>query len=119
MFAVDGGSTALLGPTLAKYGLTGKVASGGFDLEPQTLAAIAAGQLGFTIDQSPYLQGFLPTLYLYMFKLSGGLVSPPETDTGLKFVTKANVAPYTSPKTRYEGSTTAQTYIPRSGAISV
>jgi len=119
VFAVDGGSTALLGPTLAKYGLTGKVASGGFDLEPQTLTAIAAGQLGFTIDQSPYLQGFLPTLYLYMFKLSGGLVSPPETDTGLKFVTKANVAPYTSPKTRYEGSTTAQTYIPRSGAISV
>jgi simple sugar transport system substrate-binding protein len=119
VFAVDGGSTALLGQALAKFGLTTKVTSGGFDLEPQTLAALAAGQLGFTIDQSPYLQGFLPALYLYMFKLSGGLISPPETDTGLKFVTKANVAPYTAPTSRFEGSTTAQKYIAKTGPISV
>ncbi len=119
VFAVDGGSTAVLGPALAKFGLTGKISSGGFDLEPATLTALKAGQLGFTIDQSPYLQGFLPTLYLYLFKLSGGLVSPPETDTGLKFVTKANVAPYSSPTSRFEGSTTAQKYIQRSGPISV
>src|SRR5208282_56873 len=45
IFAVDGGDTALLGTSLAKYGLTSKVASGGFDLEPQTLTAITAGQL--------------------------------------------------------------------------
>jgi simple sugar transport system substrate-binding protein len=118
VFAVDGGSTSVLGGALAKYGLTGKVASGGFDLEPATLTAIQAGQLGFTIDQSPYLQGFLPTIYLYMWNLSGGLVAPPETDTGLKFVTKSNVAPYTSPATRFEGSTTAEKYIPHSGAIT-
>jgi simple sugar transport system substrate-binding protein len=118
VFAVDGGSTAVLGPALAKYNLTSKVASGGFDLEPATLTAIKAGQLGFTIDQSPYLQGFLPTLYLYLFKLSGGLVSPAETDTGLKFVTKGNADPYTSPSTRFEGSTTAQKYVQQSGAIS-
>ena len=100
---MDGGSTALLGPALAKFNLIGKVASGGFDLEPATLTAIKAGQLGFTIDQSPYLQGFLPTLYLYLFQLSGGLVSPPETDTGLKFVTKDNAAPYTSPDLEVRG----------------
>ncbi len=118
VFAVDGGSTAVLGPALAKYNLTSKIASGGFDLEPATLTAIKAGQLGFTIDQSPYLQGFLPTLYLYLFKLSGGLVSPPETDTGLKFVTKGNADPYTSPQTRFEGSTTAQKYVQQTGPIS-
>jgi simple sugar transport system substrate-binding protein len=118
VFAVDGGSTSVLGAALAKYGLVGKISSGGFDLEPNTLKAVAAGQLDFTIDQSPYLQGFLPTLYLYLFKLSGGLVSPPETDTGLKFVTKANVGPYSSPTTRFEGSTTGQKYVPASGAIS-
>jgi simple sugar transport system substrate-binding protein len=95
------------------------VASGGFDLEPQTLSSIKAGQLRFTIDQSPYLQGFLPTVYLYMFNLSGGLVSPPETDTGLKFVTKSNVDPYTSPATRFEGSTTAEKYLPHTGAITI
>ncbi|HMG65766.1 MAG TPA: substrate-binding domain-containing protein [Streptosporangiaceae bacterium] len=119
VFAVDGGSTALLGPALAKFGLVGKVSSGGFDLEPATLTAIKAGQLGFTIDQSPYLQGFLPCLYLYLFQLSGGLVSPSETDTGLKFVTKANAAPYTSPSSRFEGSTKAEQLIKRSGPISV
>ena len=119
VFAVDGGSTALLGPALAKYGLAGKVSSGGFDLEPATLTAIAAGNLDFTIDQSPYLQGFLPTLYMYLYKLSGGLVSPPATDTGLTFVTKANVAPYSKPSSRYEGSTKAQKLLSRSGAISI
>jgi len=119
VFAVDGGDTALLGSTLAKYNLVGKVQAGGFDLEAATLAAVAAGQISFTIDQSPYLQGFLPTLYLYLWQLSGGLVQPATTDTGLKFVTKDIVGSYSSPATRFEGSTTAQKYIQHSGAISV
>jgi simple sugar transport system substrate-binding protein len=119
VFAVDGGDTALLGTSLQKYGLVGKVHAGGFDLEPQTLTAVAAGQIDFTIDQSPYLQGFLPTIYLYLWQLSGGLVSPATTDTGLKFVTKTNVGPYTAVPTRYEGSTSAQKYIKHTGAISV
>ena len=93
--------------------------AGGFDLESATLTAVQQGQISFTIDQSPYLQGFLPTLYLYLFQLSGGLVSPPTTDTGLKFVTKSNVGPYLSPQTRFEGSTSAQKYIAHTGAISV
>ena len=119
IFAVDGGSTALLGTSLQKNNLVGKVAAGGFDLEPQTLTAISAGQTAFTIDQSPYLQGFLPTLYMYLFQLSGGLVSPPTTDTGLKFVVKGNVDPYSATPTRYEGSTSKQVYIPHTGAIAV
>src|SRR6201996_906686 len=119
VFAVDGGDTALLGTSLQKYGLVGKVKAGGFDLEPQTLTAIKANQISFTVDQSPYLQGFLPTLYLSLGQLSGGLVSPPATDTGLKFVTSGNVTPYTSPATRFEGSTKDQVYVKHSGAISV
>jgi len=118
IFAVDAGSTQTVGQIVAKYGLQSKVASGGFDLTPQTLSSIKGGSLGFTIDQQPYLQGFLPTLYLYLFLLSGGLVKPPETDTGLTFVTKANVGPYLNTTSRYEGSTTAQKYIKRSGPIS-
>jgi simple sugar transport system substrate-binding protein len=118
VFAVDGGDTALLGTSLEKYGLVGKVKAGGFDLEPQTLAAIKANQIDFTVDQSPYLQGFLPTLYLYLFQLSGGLVSPPATDTGLKFVTSSNVDPYTATPTRFEGSTSAQVYVKHTGPIS-
>ncbi len=118
VFAVDGGDTALLGTSLQKNNLVGKVVAGGFDLEPQTLTAISAGQTNFTVDQSPYLQGFLPTIYLYLWQLSGGLVAPATTDTGLKFVTKSNVAAYTATPTRFEGSTSAQKYIKHTGAIS-
>jgi simple sugar transport system substrate-binding protein len=118
IFAVDAGSTQTVGAIIAKYKLQSQVASGGFDLTPQTLNSIKAGALGFTIDQQPYLQGFLPVLALYLFNLSGGLVVPPTTDTGLTFVTKATVGPYLTTTSRFEGSTTAQKYIKRSGPIS-
>jgi simple sugar transport system substrate-binding protein len=116
-FAVDAGSTQFLGPVLAKNGLAGKIPAGGFDLTPGTLTAIKSGQLNFTIDQNPYLRGFLPTVYLYLFNLSGGLLSPPNTDTGLTFVTKDNVGPYQSTTSRFEGSTTQQKLLTRSGPI--
>jgi simple sugar transport system substrate-binding protein len=117
IFAVDAGSTQTVGQMIKKYNLQGKVASGGFDLVPQTLSAIQGGSLQFTIDQQPYLQGFLPVLALYLFNLSGGLLVPPETNTGLLFVTKANVGPYLNTTSRYEGSSTQQKYIKHSGPI--
>ena len=113
---MDGGTTVFLGPVLAKNGLAGKIPAGGFDLTPGTLSAIKAGQLDFTIDQNPYLQGFLPTLYLYLYNLSGGLVAPPDTDTGLTFVTKATADTYSVPS-RFEGWAAALKVIPRSGPI--
>ena len=118
IFAVDAGSTQTVGAIVAKYNLQHSVASGGFDLTPQTLSAIKNGSLGFTIDQQPYLQGFLPVLSLYLFNLSGGLVNPPETNTGLTFVTKSNVSQYLTTTSRFEGSSTAQKLIPRSGPIA-
>ena len=114
-FAVDAGSTEQLGPSLASVGL--KIPAGGFDLTPGTLTAINSGQLNFTIDQNPYLQGFLPVMYLYLFNLTGGLVAPPNTDTGLTFVTKSNVGPYLNTKTSYEGSAPSPTLVPRTGPI--
>ena len=117
-FAVDAGSTELLGPTLASVGLAGKIPAGGFDLTPGTLTAINTGQIDFTIDQDPYLQGFLPALYLYLFNLTGGLVCPPNTDTGLTFVTKSQRRPVPNTKTTYEGSPRPPpTLVPRSGPI--
>ena len=110
-FAVDAGSTQFLAQAKAGAGLS-SLPAGGFDLTPTTLSAIQSGGLDFTINQNPYLQGFLPTLYLYMFNLSGGLVPPPDTDTGLSFITKSNVGPYLSQPSRFEGSTTAQKIIP-------
>ena len=90
--------------TCASKGL--KVA-GGFDLIPETLNSIKAGDLDYTIDQQPYLQGFLPVLALYLYKLVRRAAVPPQTNTGLLFVTKDNVDPYLATKTRYEGSDTA------------
>jgi simple sugar transport system substrate-binding protein len=116
-FAVDAGSTELLGQALSSTGLS-KIPNGGFDTTPTTLSNIQAGKTNFTIYQDPYLQGFLPTLYFYLYNISGGTISPSDTDTGLTFITKSNAAPYTK-SSRFQGSTSAQKYIPRpSGAIS-
>jgi simple sugar transport system substrate-binding protein len=120
LLAVDAGSTQSVGQTVAKYDLRSKglKVAGGFDLVPETLNAIKSGDLDYTIDQQPYLQGFLPVIALYLFKLSGGLIFPTETNTGLLFVTKDNVDPYQTTKTRYEGSDTAPRLVERTGAIA-
>jgi len=120
MLAVDAGSTQAVGATVKKYDMRSKglKVAGGFDLIPETLAAIKAGDLDYTIDQQPYLQGFLPVLYLYLFKISGGLISPPQTNTGLLFVTKDNVSTYQTTQTRYEGSSTSVKLVERSGPIA-
>jgi simple sugar transport system substrate-binding protein len=119
MLAVDAGSTEAIGQVVKKYNLRSKglKTAGGFDLVPETLASVKAGDLDYTIDQQPYLQGFLPVLYLYMYKLSGGLMFPSQTNTGLLFVTKDNVDPYQTTKSRYEGSDTAQKALQHTGAI--
>jgi simple sugar transport system substrate-binding protein len=121
ILAVDAGDTQGVGQTVKKYNLRsgGKLkVAGGFDLTPESLNGIKEGSLDFTIDQQPYLQGFLPVLSLYLFKLSGGLVTPVQTNTGLSFVTKDNVDPYQSTQTRYEGSTPDKKLVSRSGAIA-
>jgi simple sugar transport system substrate-binding protein len=111
MFAVDGGSTQGVAEAMRKHSLHRRgVKAGGFDLLPGTLGAIAEGRLDFTIDQQPYLQGFVPIQQLFLSRYSGGLVSPAETNTGLKFVTKQNVAGYLTTRTRYEGSSAQEKY---------
>jgi len=108
LFAVDGGSTASVFQTIQKYGLRAKgVKGGGYDLEPITESLLAAGQGDFTIDQQPYLQGFLPTLEMFIYKASKGLSGIADVDTGLKFLDKKTVIPYNSTKSRYEGTSSA------------
>jgi simple sugar transport system substrate-binding protein len=117
MFAVDGGSTQGVAQVMEKYKLHKKgVRAGGYDLLPATLVAIGESHLDFTIDQQPYLQGFLPVLQLFLAQYSGGLVSPADTNTGVVFVTRRNVGPYLTTQTRYEGSTDVDVY-PVVGAL--
>jgi simple sugar transport system substrate-binding protein len=120
MLAVDAGSTQSVGQVVQKYKMRDKnlKVAGGFDLVPETLTAVKAGGLDYTIDQQPYLQGFLPVLQLWFYKLSGGLVAPSDTNTGLLFVTKDNVDPYLTTQTRFEGSTTQQKVVPKTGPIA-
>jgi simple sugar transport system substrate-binding protein len=108
MFAVDAGSTQGVAQTIQKQGLKAKGwVGGGYDLTPITEQLLAAGYIEFTIDQQPYLQGFLPILQLYMHNASQGLSGIADTDTGLKFLNKTTVVPYSSTKSRYEGTGTA------------
>jgi len=112
MYAVDAGSTQGVGQIVQKYNLAAAgVHSGGYDLLPTTLQLIQQGFLDFTIDQQPYQQGFYPTIQLFLYKLSGGLSQPSNTNTGLLFISKANVGPYLSSTSRFEGSTAQQKVI--------
>src|SRR5215471_4318681 len=109
MVAVDAGSTQGVSEIMEKYSLASKgIHAGGYDLLPTTLQEINKGNLDFTIDQQPYLQGFIPVVQLFLYKLSGGLMAPSDTNTGLLFVTKSNVGPYLSTQTRFEGSSSQQ-----------
>ena len=105
MFAVDAGSTQAVGQVIQKYKLRDEgVKGGGYDLLEPTIELLEADQLDFTIDQQPYLQGFLPVLQLFMYKASETLTGVADVNTGLKFLDKTTVKPYTSTKSRYEGS---------------
>ena len=108
MFAVDAGSTENLAKVINKYKLRDKgVKGGGYDLTPNTQKLLAAGQIDFTIDQQPYLQGFLPILQLYMYQASGTLTGMADVNTGLKFLDKETVVPYNSTKSRFEGTSSS------------
>lgn len=105
LYAVDAGSGIAVAKTVDKYNLASKgILGSGWDVGTPTLQQVKSGNLAFTIDQQAYLQGFLPIVQFFMYQVSGGLVSPVETNTGLKFVTKDNVDPYLSSEDRYEGS---------------
>jgi simple sugar transport system substrate-binding protein len=111
LFAVDAGSTAGVAEVMRLHRLHAHgVRAGGYDLLRTTLQAIHDGDMDFTIDQQPYLQGFLPVLQVFLDRYSGGLVVPADTNTGLNFVTRANVARYLTTKSRFEGSSSLEQY---------
>jgi len=64
-----------------------------FDLSPDVLTAIEKGEMLFAIDQQQYLQGYLPVVFLYLYKtnlntVGGGL--PVLTGPGI--VDKSNAS---------------------------
>ena len=91
MFAVDSGDSNAVAQFIQKQGLTGKVGASGWDVGMPVVQAIQAGYVTATIDQQAYLQGFDTIMQLFLWNVSGGLMKPTNTDTGLGIVTKANV----------------------------
>jgi simple sugar transport system substrate-binding protein len=103
MFAVDAGSTQSVAQTIQKQGLKGKMKGGGYDFLGPTAQLFGAGYIQVSIDQQPYLQGFLPILQMYLYKASNKLVGIADVDTGIKLVDTSTIQPYVSSKaTKWE-----------------
>jgi len=68
----------------------GEVAITGFDLVPLVIDGIKSGYTTLSIDQQPYLQGFLPIAQLTLMKKYG--LSAWDVNTGNAIVDKSNVA---------------------------
>lgn len=112
MFAVDSGDSDALAQLVQKNNLKGKVGAAGWDVGTPVVQGIKAGNLTFTIDQQAYLQGFDTIMQLYLFNVSGGLMKPTNTDTGLGIVVASTVDPYLA-KNRFSGTSAAhQTLTP-------
>ncbi|MGC9220593.1 MAG: substrate-binding domain-containing protein [Solirubrobacteraceae bacterium] len=103
-FAVDAGSTAAVAASIASNGLTGRVAGGGFDLLPNTQTLLSKNVIQFSIDQQPYLQGFLPTLELFLHRATYGLTGTADVDTGIHVLDHRTIAPYVHSSSPYEGT---------------
>jgi simple sugar transport system substrate-binding protein len=62
-----------------------------FDLSPQVIKDIQAGKIEFAVDQQQYLQGYLPIVFLKLFKTNANTVGGGQPVlTGPGFVDKAN-----------------------------
>ena len=72
-------------------GSSAKVAT--FDLSPKVLTDIKDGTIMFAVDQQQYLQGYLPIVFLKLFKTNANTIGGGQPVlTGPGFVEKANVA---------------------------
>ncbi|TMK78463.1 MAG: substrate-binding domain-containing protein [Actinobacteria bacterium] len=110
LFALELVPSEGVGRAMVKHNLRREgVLAGGYGVLPATLDLIRQGQLEFTLDEQPYLQGFVPVLQLFLVKLSGGLLAPSDTELPLVFVRRSNLKRYLA-KTRYEGSSSKQRY---------
>jgi simple sugar transport system substrate-binding protein len=64
-----------------------------FDLSPSVLKDIQAGKVEFAVDQQQYLQGYLPVVFLKLFRNNANTVGGGQPVlTGPGFVDKSNVA---------------------------
>ncbi len=90
MFGVEDVTGIAIGHIIERQNLKGKVFGGGFDLVTEELDAIQKGNMQFTIDQQPYLQGFQGVVELWLAKMYN--ITPCDINTGIAPVTAETVA---------------------------
>ena len=81
-------------PSLAavkESGKAGKVNVGTFDMSPNFLKAVAAGEAAFCIDQQQFLQGYLPVVFLANYA-KYGLIPGGNVPSGPNLITKEKAA---------------------------
>jgi simple sugar transport system substrate-binding protein len=89
-----------LGPTgaapalaaLEAEGLLGEMQLATFDLSPEVLEAINAGNMLFAIDQQQYIQGYLPIVLLTLYQENLNTIANDVLMTGPGFVTADNAS---------------------------
>jgi simple sugar transport system substrate-binding protein len=72
-------------------GLTGKVRVAAFGLSPGFLKSVASGDAAFAIDVQPYLQGYLPVVFLALYDRDG-LIPESDVASGPNLITKDKAA---------------------------
>ncbi|HTS73759.1 MAG TPA: substrate-binding domain-containing protein [Gaiellaceae bacterium] len=117
MMAVDSGDSNAVAEFIQNNKLQGKVGASVWDVGLPVVQGIKAGYVSATIDQQAYLQGFDTIMQLFLYNISGGLMKPTNTDTGLGIVTKSNVAPYLVTN-RFEGTNAKQKVLKPPAKIS-
>jgi simple sugar transport system substrate-binding protein len=80
-------------PTIAaveELGLAGKIYFGTFDVSGEISKAIKNDTIAFAIDQQPFLQGYLPVVFLANYKRYG-VMPASHISSGPGFITKENI----------------------------
>lgn len=90
-FVVGPPPTSVAIQVLDEMGKTGEVTLFAYDMTTELLDAIESGTLLGTVDQQPYLQGYLGVEFLYLHKAHGFTIGGPVL-TGPAIVDASNVA---------------------------
>jgi simple sugar transport system substrate-binding protein len=119
MFSSGGSNGVAVAKTIQKLSLAPKgIGGAAFDVGLPVLENIAAGNLAFTVDQQAYLQGSMSIYQLFLYNISGGLITPTDYNTGFKYVTKDTVNAYLQNKDTWEGSSPSPVVFTRPKSIS-
>ena len=63
-----------------------------FDLSPEVISLIEAGEVAFTIDQQQRLQGYMPIIVLHLYNTNAGMLPGASIPSGPGFVDASNAA---------------------------